>query len=247
MRTLILAGLMAAFAGTLSGCGLLLGLQSEHNELLVSAEPLAIKVDQLQLAASLPNKREFLGTLVYDSEKKCVSFLNRLVLARNTVDTTGDILSAGLSAAGALVTPLSTAHALSGAATFVTGAKAAIDADIYAKASLSSFQTALQQSYFRNVLDYTNNLPNVSESSLIVSNEVAKIQSIHATCALGPAEATIQATIAPAKVIAPPLPPPPGVAIPAPGPLRRSLGTAPAPGPTIGAPTHGAVPGAPLF
>jgi hypothetical protein len=202
MRVAFLGGLAGALLPVLSGCSLLVGLQNQQNEFLVSAEPLLISPEEW--VVSPRNKREFLGRVVFQSEQKCVSFLNRLTLARNTVDTTGDILSAGLSGLAALVTPLATSHALSGAATFVTGSKAAIDADIYAKASLTSFQSALQQSYFNFIKKYTTDLDTMSEDAITVSNEVAKIQSIHAACALAPAESAIQATISS------PAPPPGG-------------------------------------
>jgi hypothetical protein len=173
--------------------------------------------------------------------------MNRLVLSRNTVDTAGDIISAGLSGVGALVTPLSAAHALSGAATFVTGSKAAIDADIYAKASLSSFQTVVQNTYFKYMRDYTDKLPGLSENDLVVSNEIAKIESIHATCGLAPAVASIEAKINLPTETTPPAPAPRTAPIRRPPPPRRllrapTLAPAPAPGAT-GPVTHGAVPG----
>ena len=175
---------------TATGCGPLVQSLSKQNEILVAAEPLTIPPYDGSLN-DLQKKKEILGQIVYDSEQKCTSFLNRLVLAKNTVDTTGDIVSAALSGVGALVTPLSAAHALSGAATFVTGAKTAIDTDIYAKAALSSFSTALQVGYSKSMKTYIDNLPAL-DSNLIMSNEVAKITAIHATCSLAQAEAAIQ-------------------------------------------------------
>jgi hypothetical protein len=220
----------------LGGCGLVPSI-AKQNEGLVSAEPLAVTATQLQAAAASTAKKEFIGQVVYESEQKCTAFLNQLTLARNTINTTGDILSAGLSGVGALVTPLSTAHALSGAATFVTGSKAAINSDIYANASLTNFQRAIQQTYTTQMLDYTTQLPGLPDN-LLVSNEVAKIQSIHALCALAPAEATIEATLS-TQPKAPPPPPPPPPAAPM---LMAPMPGAP-PSPNA---THGAVSGAPL-
>lgn len=243
------AAVALSLAGLLSGCSLL-APALRQSESLVSADPLAITVDDLRSPANLDDKKEFLGRVVYESEQKCVSFLNRLVLAKNTVDTSGDIVAAALSGVGALVTPLATAHALSGAATFVTGAKSTVNADIYANASISNFQIALQQSYFKYMLDYTRNLPSLSATDLVVSNEVAKIQSIHGLCGLAPAEASIQATIT--KGSGPPPPETPN-STSAPPPVRsfgaperpRSRGISNPP--SGGAATHGAVLGAPLF
>jgi hypothetical protein len=71
--------------------------------------------------------------VLLDSEKKCHTFINGMVIAENTVNTTGDI----------------TATILSGLASVFS--KSAVNANIYAKASVANFQTALQQSYGQEV------------------------------------------------------------------------------------------------
>src|SRR2546430_2237040 len=125
MRVMTLPAVGLAIS--LSGCGLFVDSMGKQNEILVSAAPLSITPIELQTKPISVSKQEFLGAVVYESEQKCLSFLNRLVLTKNTVDTTADIVSLALSGVGALVTPLSTAHALSGAAAFVSGSKTAID------------------------------------------------------------------------------------------------------------------------
>jgi hypothetical protein len=100
------AAVALSLAGLLSGCSLL-APALRQSESLVSADPLAITVDDLRSPANLDDKKEFLGRVIYESEQKCVSFLNRLVLAKNTVDTSGDIVAAALSGVGALACHLS--------------------------------------------------------------------------------------------------------------------------------------------
>jgi len=168
---------------------------------LVSAAPLDIvnpkKSEDIKTAsldtATLNSKIEFLGRVVLDSETKCVAFLNSLVVAENSVNTTGDIASTVLSAAATVFTPLNNVHALTAGSTVVTGSKTAIDADIYAKASIINFQTALQGTYFKTIATYADALPKLTDVS--VGAELSKIESIHGTCTLAAAESSIQTTL----------------------------------------------------
>lgn len=152
----------------------------------------------------MPDQKAFLAAVVYDSEQKCTAFVNRLVIGENTFNTSADVVSTILTALGTALTPLATVHALTASSTIVTGGKTAVDADIYAKASTANLYSAIQQTYFKDVQDYTTKLPGLTADQLIVSNEVAKIQSYHALCALVPAEASIAATITPSAGTAPP-------------------------------------------
>jgi hypothetical protein len=177
---------------------------------LVSAAPLEVVnpknkavADQLDRvssdSSSLNTKLEFLGRVVLDSESKCITFVNTLVVADNTVNTTGDILSTLLTAAGTVFTPLNTVHALTASSTVVTGTKTAVNSDIYAKASIANFQTALQGTYFKSMASYTDALPKLTDVS--VGAELSKIESIHSTCTLAAAESSIATTISsPAQV-----------------------------------------------
>lgn len=171
---------------------------------LVSAAPLEVVnpknkdvLSQLNQAssdsASLNTKLEFLGRVVLDSESKCVTFVNTLVVADNTVNTTGDIISTVLTAAATVFTPLTTVHALTASSTVVTGTKTAINSDIYAKASITNFQTALQGTYFKSMASYADALPKLTDVS--VGAELSKIESIHGTCTLAAAESSISTTI----------------------------------------------------
>jgi len=184
--------------GTIFGMSAALLLGGCSNNTLISAEPLSVTPSDLIAAASTSNKREYLGRIVYESKLKCSAFLTNLVSNEGSINTFGDILSGTLSGvAGFTTIPLAASKALSGAATIVTGAKSAINSDFYAKASIANFETAIQQSYFKNMDQYASSLQSDDESSLLISVEVAKIQTIHASCGIGPAEASIQATIAP--------------------------------------------------
>jgi hypothetical protein len=202
------------------------GLLTACSSALLSAEPLEIVPADLAAAAGGNNKREYLGTLVYQSEQKCTVFLNNLVASVGYVNTIGDITSGILSGVATFTTPIGSSHILSGASTIVTGGKTAITSDFYAKASIANFETALQQSYFKSIGDYASALENVDEAKLIVSIEAGKIQGIHSSCGLAPAEAAIQATIAPktggttggGAPVAAPVPPAPAPPAPAPAP-----------------------------
>jgi hypothetical protein len=214
-----------------------LSILSACNNALISAEPLAVTPADLVIAENSKNKRNYLGGIVYDSEQKCTAFLNDLVKNESSVNTIGDIISGALSGTAAFVTPIATSHILAGTAAIVTGAKSAINSDFYAKASTANFETAIQQSYFKNIGQYVSDLGNQADSNIIVALEVSKIQTIHSGCGVGPAEAAIQATIAPQGGT-------PG------GGAPGAHGAPPPPAPAIGgrgvSATQGAVPGSPL-
>ncbi len=162
-------------------------------------------------------KLEYLAAVVFQSEKKCNEFMNRIVIGQNTVDTTGDILATTFSALSTAFAPAATKTALSAAASIASGTKANVDADIYAKAAISDFATAIsRRRYYANIQTYTTNLPKLTDADdapLVVTNEISKIESYHATCALAPAESTIKASLA--KAAATPAPPPTPPAPPA--------------------------------
>ena len=205
--------LLSAITAMLGGCKLWIHTLNGNQQLLVSADKLAVAVpdsaqnkEMVTLGQSTtsndPAKLEFLGRVVMDSEAKCQTFINGLVIAENTVNTTGDITSTVLSGLASVFKPLTTVHGLTAGATVVTGSKSAINANIYAKASVTNFQTALQQSYGQAIKDYTDALPHLT--NVVVSNEVSKIEAIHGTCTLASTETTILAKIntaaqAPAK------------------------------------------------
>ncbi len=90
-------------------------------------------------------------------------------------------------------TPLNTVHGLTAGAAVVTGSKIAVNADIYGKASIANFSSALTGSYFKSIDAYNDALPKLTGVELSV--EINKIQSIHATCTLAAAKSAIQKTI----------------------------------------------------
>jgi hypothetical protein len=196
----------------LNGCGLWVHTLNGNAQRLVSADPLTVTDPNSDDGKKLLTidtdtkddtpKLAFLGRVVLDSETKCQRFLNGLVIAENTVNTTGDITSVVLTGLASVFTPLTTVHALTAGSTVVTGSKASINANIYAKMSIVNFQTALTQSYAQAIKDYTDALPHMKD--VIVTNEVVKIQAVHDTCTLASSEAVIQTKLgsqgqAPAK------------------------------------------------
>ena len=189
---------------SLSGCSLWSRyLAATNTQSLVSALPLKVsdprtpEGQKLKDFAGQPNSAaelDFLGQVAMDSEAKCMSFFNGLVVAENSVNTYGDVGATVLSAAATVFTPLTTVHALTAGATVITGAKTSVVSNIYAKASVANFQAALEKTYFKSMNDYVSNLPELTHYT--VSAEVFKIESIHATCSLAAAENSIAATIA---------------------------------------------------
>lgn len=185
---------------SLSGCGTIMGaLTGGKADNSVGAEdidPVKDGLPSLKENASLRDKLEYLGSVASDSEHKCGLFLNGLVLGENTTNTTLDVASTAFSALSTAFAPPGTKTALSAAASIASGSKTAIDTDIYAKAAIADFSTAIQKTYSTQMQTYTTNLPTLTDNPpLIVSNEVAKIQAIHALCGLAPAESSLQAKL----------------------------------------------------
>ena len=179
----------------LSGCGSALRTLTDNSAILVGAEPMAVTRDEIATAdAATSGQVQFIGRMTYDSIQKCDAFLRRLVLSENTINTTGDILATILSALATAVQPVNTIHALTAGSTIVTGTKSAINADIYAKASTANFHSALQQTYYKAMYEYLTKLPALQNP--IPSVEASNIATIHATCSLAAAQASIAATIA---------------------------------------------------
>jgi uncharacterized protein YceK len=201
MKYLVLPTLITCIS--LSGCGTLLqSITGGAGGDSVGAK--ALTIDQIKLeaatspSAKLKDKLEFLGGVAAQSERNCDGFLKQLVLGENAINTTGDVLGTVASALATAVTPPGTKTALSAAATIATGSKTAIDTDIYDKAAISDFSTAIQNTYYTAYRSYTDALPKLTDTDaapLIVNNEIAKIESMNAECALAPAESAIQAKL----------------------------------------------------
>jgi hypothetical protein len=197
---------MLSLSTCLSGCASWAKiLQGPSAQSLVSAVPLNVLTDktssdytkfQDNSFSDDDDKQNFLARVVVDSESKCLAFLNGVIIAENSVNTTGDVVSTALTAAATVLKPITAVHGLTAGATLATGTKTAVNANIYAKASIANFQTALEKSYFKSISDYLTALPNLKGSGFLVTAEVAKLESIHATCTLAAAESSIASTIA---------------------------------------------------
>jgi hypothetical protein len=187
---------------SLTGCGTIRqAITNNGNDQLVSASPLDVtKVkgyDTLD-AADRPKKLEFLAGVVGQSQKNCDDFLNALVLSETSFDSTLDVAGTVFSALGTAFSPPGTKTALSAATSIVTGAKANIDSDIYAKAAIADFSTAIQGTYYAQMKLYRDKLDTLNTDStkaFLVNNEIATIQNYHAECGLAPAEAAIRAKL----------------------------------------------------
>ena len=167
---------------------------------LISADPI-----QTEFAATASNgttitlsptafgeyKKEYLGLVLINSGTKCQAFADRLSTAQRGVDTSFDILSGILSALATALTPLSTVHALTAAATISTGTKSAIAADIYAKATASLILQQINRTYYANIDNYRKDLVKRDADSIVPALEVSRIQAIHRECSLDAAIANL--------------------------------------------------------
>ena len=142
-----------------------------------------------------PAIKDALGAVVLQSEKSCANFLAGLVLFETGSNTSLDILSTITSAIGSVLSPIETVHALSASTTILTGSKTALDADIYAKASIANFAAAIQATYYADMSKYVTGLSTADPSTLSWPIEIYKITVIHRECALAPAESSISKTI----------------------------------------------------
>jgi hypothetical protein len=162
--------------------------------------------DKINLTAGT-NIRDSIAAVVNQSQQACAKFLGGLVLAETSSNTSFDILSTITSALATVFSPLSTVHSLTASTTILTGSKTAIDADIYAKASVANFATAIQSTYYADMSKYVAGLSTADATTLDWQIEMYKISVIHDECALAPAQASIAATMQPTQ--APPSQPAP--------------------------------------
>jgi hypothetical protein len=173
---------------------------------LVSAEPIrtefvvttrlsAQSADTVQItlspATAAGHEKEYLGYVLIDSGQKCQAFADRLSVAQRGVDTSFDILTVILSALATAITPLSTVHGLTAAATISTGTKTAIDADIYAKATAALILQEIKNTYYVHIDDYRKELIDRDTAAVIPSLEVSSIDAIHRQCSLDYAIASL--------------------------------------------------------
>jgi hypothetical protein len=218
-----------AAALALAGCG------QPQNALTGGHGVAAADLDQTLVsnqALSDPkaDKALAVGLIVKDSATKCGIFVQKLVATETGTDTTLDLLGAVFSALGTAFTPLSTVHAFSAAGSVVSGSKAAIDSDVYAKASVANFIQAIQSTYYADLGTYWSKFSAEDPASINLPWEVTKILSLHAECSLASAQAAISSTLqggqtpasttkpgagAPPSAPPPPLPRPPGASPPA--------------------------------
>jgi hypothetical protein len=220
--------LFVASAVALSGCAKLNNDWSADGY-GVAAPPLAMP------AAPLPTTKDAVWLVVNDSEAKCVRFVNGLIAAETGTNTGLDLDTTLFSGLAATLKNTNVSHALSGAATITGGWKTAIDSDVFAQASVANYAQAIQSSYFKDIGSYGTKLA-ANAGTIDFGAEFAQIQSIHAECSLGSAQAAISATLKGA--------PPSNTPAPAPAPGPAALPPPPPPGAT--STTSFVVPGHPV-
>jgi hypothetical protein len=188
-----------AAALALAGCGQPQNALTGGTGYGIAAEDLdktLVSRDALTAENGKDDKAFYVGLIVQDSATKCGTFVKKLVAAETGTDTALDLLATTFSALGTAFTPIATIHALNAAGTIASGSKAAIDSDIYAKASVANFIQAIQSTYYKDLQSYWNNFEAAPNNPPVnLPGEVMKIMDVHAECSLASAQAAISATL----------------------------------------------------
>jgi hypothetical protein len=193
----IIMGLVAlvgcvSTATSISGSQRLVSAEPIQTEFTVPMTPVSGVAPVLwSPATATGHEKEYLGYVLLDSGRKCQEFTNRLSVAQRGVDTSFDILTVILSALATAFTPLSTVHGLTAAATISTGTKAAINADVYAKATAALILQEINQTYYADIDKYRTELSKTQDAGVIPTIELSKIEAIHRECSLDAAIASL--------------------------------------------------------
>ena len=171
----------------------LAGCSTTSDFRFVAAEPL--KVTPEELRAPIANKRDFLGSVAYESASKCGAFLSEITSVQASANTKTDIATTLLTALATVFTPVNTIHGLTAGSTVISGSKAAFNSNYFNKAGFTAFHVALISTYYKYLDDYLVGLAAISDADVNVPTEVTKIQTIHASCSLAATEASILATL----------------------------------------------------
>jgi hypothetical protein len=153
----------------------------------IGAEP--ISIDDINAAQnSLPSGMartdvQYAALAAWDSEQKCTAFKRRLSAGERGFDTAGDVAAGILSALGAVFTPAATVRALSAGATIVTGVKATVDADVFAKFTAPLIIQAINKTYDVDIDTQLKKL-NAPGATVTVAVWLAQIAAIHDECSL---------------------------------------------------------------
>ncbi len=180
---------------------------SERTELAsVRAEPLSVS-DIWPPPAAAPDATQIksaLGTLVYESERKCAAFISRLALNSNQSKVFFDTGTNILSTLGAVLSPVSIAHAISAGAAASSAERSLIDNDVFAQASIANYADAIGVAYGTSMANYLSTLQKSDGANLNYSVEVANIETIHEECALAQAQSEIAKLLKNAQAAPPP-------------------------------------------
>jgi len=192
----VAALLPAVFLATICGCGSFLHLnRGSYQDVVAAAE---IPQDVINTANTVTDQSKFkqaIGVVVIASERRCDSFTKNLTIGNIGSNTFLDVTTTALSAAATAVTPLGAVHGLTAASTLASGSKTAINADVFAKATIANLAQAVNATYYRDMKSYEDQLVSESTGTVVMSIEIAKILSIHKECALDTAEASISSTL----------------------------------------------------
>ena len=179
-------------ATSISGSQRLVSAEPIQTEFTVPMTPVSGVAPVLwSPATATGHEKEYLGYVLLNSGRKCQEFTNRLSVAQRGVDTSFDILTVILSALATAFTPLSTVHGLTAAATISTGTKAAINADVYAKATAALILQEINQTYYADIDNYRTELSKTQDVGIIPTIELSKIEAIHRECSLDAAIASL--------------------------------------------------------
>jgi len=138
---------------------------------------------------------DMVNYLVQDSQAKCADFVDSMFAQTAGSGLILDVLSTGTSAISAIVTPLSTAHALAAASTVLGATKTGISANYLNTLSISHITQAIQSTYTTNMTNYINTLASADKTQIDTYEERSKILSYHTGCSLAAAESSISSTL----------------------------------------------------
>jgi hypothetical protein len=134
------------------------------------------------------------------SDVLCRQYKDRLMMVSRDTRFTSNVVQLILSGVATFVTPLSTAHALAGAATMVGGVGAEFDADFFQKQSGEILASAIQTARENQANQIEKNLIDMSPEQYSIYRVQRDVTEYHNMCSLETALAQIRLAL---KVSAP--------------------------------------------
>jgi hypothetical protein len=132
-----------------------------------------------------PGATQWIGEAASDSVQKCRVFLARLGYGQNALNLGFDVVSIGLAGAAAITVPVHSAQTLAALAGISTGARAAIDSDIFQQNAAPVITQKINATYMpgvRTLLGQT-----VEATHVNLPTMYGKLLATHSDCTLNAA------------------------------------------------------------